>query len=91
MEQNWGAGRIPPSISCESGGQDSFNVLKENNGRSALSNSVQNVGEEMPRVFVSFAFSCCGEWLTRKASREEVHLPAKLFPREGFKIRPDRC
>jgi hypothetical protein len=91
MEQNGSSGRVSPSISCKLGGHDSFNIFKENNGRSALSNSAQNVWEEVSGVFVAFSLSCCGEWLTGEPSRQDVHLSVKLLPWEGFKIRPDRC
>jgi hypothetical protein len=90
MEQNWRSCWIIPSFSIEFGGDDSFNILKENNGRSAPSNAVQNVGEEMAGIFISISLSCTTEWLAREASRDDVHLSKKFIPRECFKIRPDR-
>jgi hypothetical protein len=57
MEQNRDSCWVYPIVSCELCGEDSFNIFKENNGRSAPSNAVQNVGEEVSRVFVSLSLS----------------------------------
>jgi len=91
MEQNRGSCWISPVVSCKFCGEDSFNIFKENKGRSASSNAVQNVREEVAGIFISVPLAGAAEWLTRESAREDVHLSAKLIPREGFKIRPDRC
>jgi hypothetical protein len=90
MEQNRRSCRVVPVVSNEFAGDDSFNIFKENNGRSALSNSLQNVREEVSGVFVSGSLAGTGEWLAREPASEDVHQPRKLFPREGLEIAPDR-
>jgi hypothetical protein len=80
MEQNWGSCWISPTISIELCGEDSFNIFKENNGRSASSNAVQNVGEEVAGIFISVPLAGAAEWLTGKSAREDAHLSAKPIP-----------
>ncbi len=69
----------------------SFDVLKEAQGWLENANSVCDPGPEVPRVFLSESLAGGAEGLARVAPRQDVHLSAKLGPREGFKIRPDRC
>jgi hypothetical protein len=90
MEQNGRSCRVVPVVSSEFAGDDSFNIFKANNGRSALSNSLQNVREEVSGVFVSGSLTGAGEWLAREPAREDVHQSRKLAPREGSQIAPDR-
>jgi len=45
----------------------------------------------MPGVFTSKSLACCTEGLAWVAPSEDVHSVAKRLPREGLKIRPDRC
>jgi hypothetical protein len=69
----------------------SFDVLKEADPGSEKSNTICNPRPEVPRVLLSFALPGCTEWLAWVASSEDVHSVAKRCPREGLKIRPDRC
>jgi hypothetical protein len=90
MEQYRSAGWVSPVVSCELGTENSLNILKENNGRSASPNSFQNVREEVSLVLVSGSLSGCAEWLAREPARDDVHQSRKLVPREGSQIAPDR-
>lgn len=45
----------------------------------------------MPGVNCSEPEPCIAEWLAGISTQHEVHFTAKVSPREGFKIRPDRC
>jgi hypothetical protein len=69
----------------------SFDVLEEADSWLQNPNSVCNVGPKMSWVVCSKSLPGCTEWLAGVASRKNVHLISKLFPWEGFKIRPDRC
>jgi hypothetical protein len=69
----------------------SFDVLKEAAPRSEKSNAVCDVGPQVPRVVLTSALPCCTEGLAWVAPSEDVHSVAKRCPREGLKIRPDRC
>jgi hypothetical protein len=69
----------------------SFDVLEETHGWPANPNSVCDPRPEMSWVVLAKSLPCGAEWLARVASREDVHFAAKLLPREGLKIRPDRC
>jgi hypothetical protein len=90
MEQYRSAGWVVPMVSGKLAGDDSFNIFKENNGRSASANPFQNVREEVSFVLVSCSLAGAGEWLAREPAREDVHQSRKLFPREGLEIAPDR-
>jgi hypothetical protein len=69
----------------------SFDVLKEAAPRPEKSNAICNPRPQVPRVLLSFALPGCTEWLAWVAASEDVHSVAKRCPREGLKIRPDRC
>ena len=69
----------------------SFDVLKEADSGSEKSNAICNPRPQVPRVLLSFALTGCAEGLTRVSASEDVHAVTKRSPREGFKIRPDRC
>jgi hypothetical protein len=69
----------------------SFDVLKEADPGSEKSNAICNPRPEVPRVLLSFALPGCAEGLAGISPSEDVHSVAKRFPREGLKIRPDRC
>jgi hypothetical protein len=75
----------------ESKADVSFDVLEEAHGWLANPNSVCDPGPEMSWVVLAKSFPCGAERLARVASREDVHFAAKLLPREGLNIRPDRC
>jgi len=69
----------------------SFDVLKEAAPRPEKSNAVCDIGPEVPWVVLALALPCCTEWLAWIAPSEDVHSVEKRCPREGLKIRPDRC
>jgi len=69
----------------------SFDVLKEAAPWSEKSNAVCDVRPEVPRVVLASALAGCAEGLAWVATSEDVHSVAKRCPREGLKIRPDRC
>jgi len=69
----------------------SFDVLKEADPGSEKSNAICNPRPEVPRVLLSFALPGCAEGLTGISASEDVHAVTKRSPREGLKIRPDRC
>jgi hypothetical protein len=68
----------------------SLDVLEEAASWVASFDSVGDPWPEVSWVFLSLSLSCGGKWLARITSGEDVHLSKKSFPREGFKIRPDR-
>jgi hypothetical protein len=69
----------------------SFDVLKETAPRLEKSNAVCDVGPQVPWIVFASALPCCTEGLAWVAPSEDVHSVAKRCPREGLKIRPDRC
>jgi hypothetical protein len=69
----------------------SLNVLEEAQSWLENPNSVCDVRPEVSGVFFAESLPGRGERLTRIPARENVHLSSKAVPREGFKIRPDRC
>ena len=69
----------------------SFDVLKEAALGFEKSNAICNKRPKMPRVLLAFALAGCTEGLAWVAPSEDVHSVAKRCPREGLKIRPDRC
>ena len=69
----------------------SFDVLKEAALGFEKSNAICNKRPKMPRVLLAFTLAGCTEWLAWVAPSEDVHSVAKRCPREGLKIRPDRC
>jgi hypothetical protein len=69
----------------------SFDVLKETDPGSEKSNTICNPRPEMSRVLLSFALTGCAEGLAGISPSEDVHAVTKRSPREGIKIRPDRC
>lgn len=91
MEENWSACWVVPACSSELSRDDALDVFKEHEVWLALSDAPQDVWEEMAWVLVPPPFSCGTEWLTREASREDVHKAAKAAPWEGSQIRPYRC
>jgi hypothetical protein len=68
-----------------------FDVFEEAHEGSHNSNSLCDERPEVARVFGAEPFTGGAEWLAGITSREDDHEVAKLFPREGLKIRPDRC
>jgi len=89
MEQNRSAGGVAPPVAAQLGRDDSFDVLQENNGRSASPDPVEYVWEQVSWVGVGGADAGGTEWLTRETSRDDRHT-GELFPRESPEIRPDR-
>jgi hypothetical protein len=75
----------------ESEGDMSFDILEEAELGSENPNSVCDEGPEVSWVVSSEPLSCRAEWLAGVATSEDVHAVAKRSPREGFKIRPNRC
>jgi hypothetical protein len=69
----------------------SLDVLEKTEGWLENANSVCDPRPEMSWIVLAESFPCCAEGLARVAARQDVHLSVKLGPREGFKIRPDRC
>jgi hypothetical protein len=69
----------------------SLDILEEAQGWLENPNSVCDVRPEVSGVILAESLPGRGERLTRIPAREDVHLSSKAFPREGFKIRPDRC
>jgi hypothetical protein len=69
----------------------SFDVLEKADSGSHGSNSICDPRPQMPWVIFTGSLACCAEWLAGIASSEDVHSVSKAFPREGFKIRPNRC
>jgi hypothetical protein len=69
----------------------SLDVLEETGSGLENANSACDVGPKMSWVFGSEALSGTTERLAGITSSEDVHAVTKAFPREGFKIRPDRC
>jgi len=69
----------------------SFDVLKEAAPGSKKSNAVCDVGPQVPWIVLASTLPCCTEGLTWVAPSEDVHAVTKRCPREGLKIRPDRC
>jgi len=92
MEQNGGALWVCPLGAVELCAEYSLHVFEENKGRSPqLSESSEDVGEQVSGVIVTCSLPCGAKWLTREASRDDVHFSVKLGPWESLKIRPDRC
>jgi hypothetical protein len=69
----------------------SFDVFKEAELRLEKSNTVCDIGPEVARIVFASTLPGCAEWLAGVATSEDVHAISKCFPREGLKIRPDRC
>jgi hypothetical protein len=63
MEQNRSACGVCPIFSCELCREDTFDVLKEDEGGSTDFDTSLDSGEEMPLVLISFALSCMREGL----------------------------
>ena len=68
-----------------------FDVFEEAQSGSHGQNSVCDPRPEVPRVFLSESLAGGAEGLARVPATKDVHASVKLSPREGFKIRPDRC
>jgi len=75
----------------ESKADVSFDVFKEAELGSKKPNSACDERPKMSWVFCAKSLSCCAEWLAGITSSKDVHFARKLCPREGFKIRPNRC
>lgn len=75
----------------ESKADVAVDVFKETELGAQKSNSICDKGPEMPGIFRSKSISGGAEWLAGVASSKDVHAVTKVFPWEGFKIRPDRC
>jgi hypothetical protein len=75
----------------ESKADVSFDVLEEADSGSHGNNSICDPRPEVSGVVFAESLPGCAEWLTWVSPREHVHAVTKLAPREGFKIRPDRC
>ena len=91
MEQYRSARRVGPSVPGEFGANEALDVFEEDCRWSADFDSGENIRKEVPWVLVPGPLAGLAERLAREAPTEDVHATAKLFPREGFKIRPDRC
>ena len=66
MEQNRSAGGVAPPVAFELGRDDAFDVLQENNGRSASPDPVEYVWEQVSGIGVGGADSGGTEGLARK-------------------------
>jgi hypothetical protein len=75
----------------ESKADVSVDVLKEAELGAQKSNSICDKGPEMPGIFRSKSISGGAERLAGVASSKDVHAVTKVFPWEGFKVRPNRC
>jgi hypothetical protein len=89
MEQNRCAGGIAPVVTCEFRRHDPLNILQENKGRSANSDTSQDVWEEMSWVGVGSPRAGMAKWLAGKTPRNQTDA-LKLLPRKCAKIIPDR-
>lgn len=69
----------------------SLDVLEEAYSGSEKSNAICNPRPEVARVIFPGPLPCGAEGLAWVTSSEDVHTVAKGSPREGLKIRPDRC
>lgn len=68
----------------------SFDVLEEADAGLAKSNSVCDVGPEMPGIVCPSALSSGTERLAGVTPREDIHAAVKVAEWEGFKITPYR-
>lgn len=68
----------------------SLNVLEEADAGLAKSNSVCDVGPEMPGIVCPSALAGGAERLARVTPREDIHAAVKVAEWEGFKITPYR-
>ncbi len=75
----------------ESEANVSLDILEETDAGSQNGNSGCNAWPEVSWIVGSEAFTGCAEWLAGITASEDVHTVSKWFPREGFKIRPNRC
>jgi hypothetical protein len=75
----------------ESEADMSFDILEEAELGSENPNSVCDKWPEVSWVVSSESFTGCAEGLAGVASSEDVHAVSKRCPREGLKIRPNRC
>jgi hypothetical protein len=75
----------------ESEADVSLDILEEAELWSKNANAACDVGPKMSWVVGAAPQAGCTEGLAGVASSEDVHAVTKLFPWEGFKIRPDRC
>jgi hypothetical protein len=69
----------------------SFDVFKEDSTWSNSSNCSAQKRPEVSWVIGSSSFTGGTERLARVAARDDVHQSVKLFCRERFNVRPDRC
>jgi hypothetical protein len=75
----------------ESKADVAVDVFKETELGAQKSNSICDKGPEMSGIFRSKSISGGAEWLAGVAPSKDVHAVTKVFPWEGFKIRPNRC
>jgi hypothetical protein len=68
-----------------------FDVLEEAKLGSHEDNSICDPRPEVTGVVLAEALAGCTEWLTRITATDDIHSVSKAFPREGLKIRPQRC
>lgn len=71
-------------------GDMSLDVLEEADAGLAKSNSVCDVGPEMPRIVCPSALAGGAERLAGVTPREDIHAAVKVAEWEGFKITPNR-
>ena len=76
---------------AQSEGDVAFDVLEEAELGSHENNSICDERPEVTGVVFAEALAGCTEWLAGITATEDIHSVSKAFPREGFKIRPDRC
>jgi hypothetical protein len=69
----------------------SFDVFKEAESRSKKANSVCNEWPEVAGIVCAETLPGGTKRLAGVTAREDIHSVTKRSPREGFKIRPDRC
>jgi hypothetical protein len=68
-----------------------LDVLEETKLGSHEDNSICDPRPEVTGVVLAEALAGCTEWLTRISTTDDIHSVSKAFPREGLKVRPDRC
>ena len=69
----------------------SLDVLEEAKVGSHENNSICDPRPEVAGVVFAEALSSGAEWLAWVTTTEDTHSVSKAFPREGLKIRPQRC
>lgn len=72
-------------------GDESGDVLDEEEVCSDRVGEVESKAKEFSLVFLALTETSLGVGLTRDAANDEIHESTELLAREGFEIVPDRC